>query len=103
MNQLYVFLMNFTPSNFRLDFKTAGFGVFAGRAFKQHEILLQSWMTLFLPRNFPRGQTLKCYAFSHNKTHIALDLDYGSIVNHHEHANAKASGVTDMYYRVRGC
>ena len=58
-------------------------------------------MTLFLPNNFPLCQTLRCYVFGHNETHMALDLDYGSIINHHESANAKAEGVNNMYYWVR--
>ena len=82
-------------------FQTAGIGVFAGRAFKKDEIVLRSWMTLYLPRNFPRGQTPRYYVFSHNKTHMAWDLDYGSIINHHESANARAAGADNMHYRVR--
>ena len=82
--------------------QTAGIGVFAGRDFKTDEIVLRSWMTLFLPKSFPRRQTLRCYSFGHNETHMALDLDYGSIINHHESANARAEAVDNMYYRVRG-
>ena len=60
-------------------------------------------MTLYLPYNLPWGQTTQCYIFGHNETHTALDLDYGSIINHHESANARVIGVNnDMYYRVRG-
>ena len=81
---------------------TAGIGVFAGRAFKKGEIILRSSMTLLLPRNIPGFQTLLCYGFGHNKTHMFLDLDYGSIINHHESANAAAMRVNNMYYRVRG-
>ena len=83
-------------------FQTAGIGVFAGRAFKKDEIILRSSMTLFLPRNIPGFQTLLCYGFGHNETHLFLDLDYGSIINHHESANAAAMRVNSMYYRVRG-
>ena len=83
-------------------FQTAGFGVFAGRAFKKDETVLRSWMTLLLPRNIPPRQSPRCYVFAHNKTHSALDLDYGSIINHHESANARATGVDNMHYRVRG-
>ena len=93
----------FTPSSFCFAplFQTAGFGVFAGRAFKKDETVLRSWTTLFLPNNFPRQQTARCYVFNHNKTHMALDLDYGSIINHHESANARAIGrYKDMHYRV---
>ena len=62
-------------------------------------------MTLFLPNNFPPRQIAECYIFGHNKTHMALDLDYGSIINHHESANARAkvAGVhNSMHYWVRG-
>ena len=30
------------------------------------------------------------YMFGHNKTHKALVIDYGSLLNHHESANTKA-------------
>ena len=47
-------------------------------------------------------QILRNYVFGHNETHLMLDLDYGSIINHHESANARASGDNDyMYYLVR--
>jgi len=92
MHQLYLFLMNFT----------AGFGAFAGRALKTDEIVFRTWITLFLPRSFPQRQILQWYVFNHNKTHMALDLDYGSIINHYEHANARGVGVTNMHYRLRG-
>ena len=82
-------------------FQTAGFGVFAGRAFKKDETVLQSWMTLLLPRNIPPRQSPHCYVFSHNETHSALDLDYGSIINHHESANARATGVDNMLLYTR--
>ena len=84
------------------SFQTAGIGVFAGRAFKQDEIVLRSSMILVLPRNIPALRTLRCYGFGHNETHMALDLDYGSIVNHHESANAEAVKINTKYYRVRG-
>ena len=91
----------FCSKNLRINFQTAGIGVFAGRAFKQDEPVLRSWMTLFLPKNFPRGQSTQCYVFRHNETHTALDLDYGSIINHHESANARASGDFNLNYLVR--
>jgi hypothetical protein len=58
-------------------------------------------MILFLPRNIPGLQTLLCYTFGNNQTHMVLDLDYGSLINHHESANAEAFRVNHMYYRVR--
>ena len=88
-------------------FQTAGFGVFAGRVFEEGEVVLQSCMTMFLPINFPRSQAPWHYAFGYNKTHIALDLDYGSIFNHQENANARAlrhEGIADeqrKLYQVR--
>ena len=30
------------------------------------------------------------YVFGHNQTHMALALDYGSVLNHHEDANVQA-------------
>ena len=57
-------------------------------------------MTLFLPVNIPGLQTPRYYSFDHNKTHMAVDLDYGSLINHHESANAEAEAVDNMY-RVR--
>ena len=83
-------------------FQTAGIGVFAGRDFKKGEIVLRSSMTLVLPGNIPGLQILRHYSFGHNKTHIVLDLDYGSIINHHESANAEAILLNNKYYRVRG-
>ena len=74
-------------------FQTAGLGVFAGRAFKEDETVLRSWMTLFLPNNFPKSEAVDYYDFAHNKTHSALVLDYGSVANHHECANAKAKDM----------
>ena len=109
--QLYLFLMNFTgtPSNLRFDswqFQTAGFGVFAGRAFKQDELVLRSWMTLYLPRNLPRSQVVCNYIFGHNKTHAGLVLDYGSLLNHHESANTKTvqilGSAPNNNFQVRG-
>ena len=93
-----------------LDFQTAGIGVFAGRAFKKYEIVLRSWMTLLLPQSFPQHEMLRCYVFGRSKTDMALDLDYGSIINHHESANAVAAAVKSadaraggyMHYRVCG-
>ena len=79
--------------NSNQNFQTAGFGVFAGRAFKQDEAVLQSWMTMFLPRNIPKSQTVHNYAFGYNETHLALALNYGSIINHHESANTRAMRV----------
>ena len=76
----------FTPSNLPW-FQTAGFGVFAGRAFKKDEIVMSSWMTLFLPMTFPWGLSPWYYASTHNETHTALPLGNGLIANHHESAN----------------
>ena len=64
--------------------------------------MLRSSTTLVLPGTIPGLQTPLYYSFGHNKTHIALDLDYGSIVNHHESANAEAVRINTKYYRVRG-
>ena len=63
---------------------------------------MRSSMILFLPRNIQGLQTLRFYVFGHNQTHMVLDLDYGSMMNHHESANAEAIRVINMYYRVRG-
>ena len=63
--------------------------------------MLRSRVTLSLPGGNPGLQTLRCYAFAHNKTHMGVDLDYGSIINHHESANTEAIGIKKMYYRVR--
>ena len=66
-----------------------------------------SWKTLFLPQNFPENQVLRNYVFGYNETHMALALDYGSILNHHESANAKAVRFfglppgNDLQFRVR--
>ena len=48
-------------------------------------------MTLYVPNNLPKYQVVKNYVFDHNVTHSALILDYGSLLNHHESANVKAS------------
>ena len=87
----------FTPR-----FRTAGFGVFAGRAFNKHEELIESWMTLFLPKNFPRGCDIWYYCFDHNDTHVALPLDYGSLLNHHKSSNTLTrSGINDnVHFQV---
>ena len=53
------------------SFQTAGIGVFAGRAFKKEEIVLQSSMLIFVPRNFRALQALRHYTFGHNETHMA--------------------------------
>ena len=50
-------------------------------------------MTLFLPNNFPKSEAAKNYMFGHNKTHKALVLDYGSLMNHHESSNTKAMSI----------
>ena len=91
-------------------FQIAGYGVFAVRAFKQDEIVLRSWMTLFLPINFPNSEVVHNYVFDHNKTHCALVLDYGSVMNHHESPNMLAVRVGEkrtktqnenVYFQVR--
>ena len=91
-----------------VPYQTAGFGVFAGRAFKKDETVLRSWMTLFLPNNFPKSEAVDYYDFAHNKTHSALVLDYGSVANHHGCANAKAKDVNkketqneNVHFQVR--
>ena len=61
-----LFLINSTPKKSQ----TAGFGVFAGRSFKQDEAVLQSWMTMFLPRNIAQFQDVHNYAFEYNETHL---------------------------------
>ena len=85
-------------------FQTAGFGVFAGRAFKQDEVVPAVWKVLFLPQNFPNSQVLQNYVFGYNETHMLLAIDYGSILNHHESANVKpvvVPGTDVAYFRVR--
>ena len=52
-------------------------------------------MTLFLPNNFPKAEAIHNYVFGHNKTHTAVVLDYGSLMNHHESANTKAKRVNN--------
>ena len=104
--QLYVFLMNFTGTAPKLKFApTAGFGAFAGRAFKKDMMVLVSSKTVFLTENFPESQVLGNYVFGYNKTHIGLVLDYGSIFNHHGSPNAKAgqeiSGSNKIRFQVR--
>ena len=85
-------------------FQTAGFGVFAGRAFKQNGKVPASWKILFLPKNFPRSEFVNNYIFGYNETHTLLILDYGSLLNHHESANVKpvaVPGSNSGYFRVR--
>ena len=84
---------------------TAGIGVFAGRAFKQKKQVLAIRKTLFLPNNFPPYEFVHNYVFGYNKTHMALVLDYGSLLNHHESANVKAGeevpGSNKVNFQVR--
>ena len=61
-------------------------------------------MTLFLPKNFPRSQTVLNYVVGHNETHMALALDYVALLNHHESANTRtrcAKGFNDVHFQVR--
>ena len=86
-------------------FRTAGFGVFAGRAFEQDDLVPVSWKTLFLPKNIPKNQVLCNYAFGYNETHVGLVLDYGSVLNHHESANVQVGeeypgGGVHFYVRM---
>ena len=100
----YEFERSSTNLKYAHWFATAGFGVFAGRAFKQGDMLPVSWKTLFLPENFPNSQVLRNYVFGHNQTHIALVLDYGSVLNHHESANVHAisdSQLAHVLFEVR--
>ena len=60
--------------------------------------MLRSWATLLLPLNIPGSQIVHSYTFGHNETYMSLALDYGSLINHHESANARA-GRPD--FRVR--
>ena len=85
-------------------FQTAGFGVFAGRAFKKDEVVIRSWMTLFLPKNLPEGLSIWYYCFGHNETHVAIPLDYGSLLNHQKSANTYARPDPDnnMHFQVQG-
>ena len=65
------------------------------------------WKTMYLPNNFPTSQALRNYVFGYNATHMALALDYASIINHHESANARAVRFLpmpqgdDLQFRVR--
>ena len=96
--------MHAAESNFVSCFQTAGFGVFAGRAFKKDELIPVTWKTLLLPTNFPKSQALRNYVFNHNETHMALVIDYGSIMNHHEKANVEAVKFArsyDGHFQVR--
>ena len=57
-------------------------------------------MILTLPENFPRAEVATNYLFPPT----SMVLDYGSIANHHESANAEATRVTgsdniDFYVR----
>ena len=76
-------------------------GVFAGRAFSEDEVVLRSWITLFLPKTFPKDQAPWDYTFGHNETHVALSLDYGSLINHHESFNVAPIGSTHLRFQVR--
>ena len=66
-----------------------------------------SWKTLFLPKNFPIDQVFSNYILDDNETHTGLVLDYGSLFNHHESANAKAEeqeevpGSSNFHVQVR--
>ena len=63
--------------------------------------------TLFLPKNFARDQLFNNYILGDNETHMDLVLDYGSLFNHHESANAKAEeqeeapGSRNFHVQVR--
>ena len=61
-------------------------------------------MTLFLPKTFPLDhQATRDYTFGHNNTHMALSLDYGSLMNHHESANVRSGhqlGSDAMQFQV---
>ena len=82
-------------------------GVFAGRAFKTEDVVLTSWMTLLLPDTFPRDEPARDFVFDHNKTHMALSLGYGSLMNHHESFNTRVTfGFSDIHvqvFQVRRC
>ena len=79
--------------------------MFAGRAFKEDEVLLWSWMTLYLPINIPMEEDAWDYAFAINETHKALALDYGSVINHHDSANTRpihfSDFENDIHFQVR--
>ena len=59
-------------------------------------------MTLLLPKNIPRDLSVWYYSFGFNETHMAVPLDYGSILNHHESANAHVlfGPNENMYFQV---
>ena len=104
MQLLYLFVMNFTGTPSKLKFApffhTAGLGVFAGRAFKQDEIVVPSWMTLILPKNFPKSEDTSNYLFPIG----AVALGYGSIANHHKSFNTQAvriQGFDNINFHVR--
>ena len=88
----------------RLDskFQTAGFGAFAGRPFKKHDIVMRSG-TLFLPNNLPPHLSTWNYVFEHNETHEALPLGYGALLNHHDSSNTRIILVrkNKMFFKVR--
>ena len=44
----------------------------------------------------PRNEVLRNYVFGHNETHMALALDYGSVLNHHESANVQAEHFSEV-------
>ena len=91
--------IKFTPR-----IQTAGFGVFAGRTFSKDEVVIRSWMTLFLPKNLPDGLSIWQYCFGYNKTHVTMPLDYGSILNHHKSSNTYVwpGPNNNMHFQVRG-
>ena len=59
---------------------------------------------LFLPKNLPPDLSPWNYVFQHNETHVALPLDYGGILNHHDSPNTKVvfAGKSSMHFQVRG-
>ena len=67
--------------------------------------MLRSWKTLYLPYNLPRSQVVRNYVFAHNQTHMALVIDYGSLLNHHKDANVKTFGILGshpkLHFQVR--
>ena len=73
--------------------QTAGFGVFAGRAFNKGEMVIRTWMTLFLPQTIPNDLIFRHYCFGFNNTHSAIPLNYGSLLNHHESANTRFANM----------
>ena len=109
--QLHIWAMclsnpyQFDAIKFSPWFQTAGFGVFAGRAFKPAEPVLRSWRTIYLPHNLPRSEVVRNYVFDHNETHTALALDYGSLANHHKSANVKfvstLGSEPNLHFQVR--